>query len=335
MACLTCMLPKKKLRSMIKTQERKQGDLRAPFSHFCRDRSGSFDLRSFSRGLKDLKIRLTQEEVENLFSFMDLSGNGKVNFAEFAVFVRDPEWHDLERRIRAMVITSAGSGGHGDFRRIFRDLDEDGSGTLEAHELQQALKTLGITVPRSDIARIVNRYDFEGLGGMRYADFVSFMESNDERGEKLLRVIDKVRRKLSRNAARLRSSFQRADRRGEGALDARALNECLADFGIKLNSKETSIIVDVFDNDGDGLVSYVELVDFIDDGDADEDDDRVEEVLYDLKKLVRDAEKRGVDYRASFEHFDTDYTGRLMQRDSERACASLVSMSMTPMLIDL
>ena len=67
----------------------------------------------------------------------------------------------------------------------------------------------------------------------------------------------------------------------------------------------------MFDNDGDGLVSYVELVDFIDDGDADEDDDRVEEVLYDLKKLVRDAEKRGVDYRASFEHFDTDYTGEI------------------------
>ena len=78
----------------------------------------------------------------------------------------------------------------------------------------------------------------------------------------------------------------------------------------------------MFDYDGDGLVSYAELVDFIEDrsyASGGEDDDVVEEILYDLKKLMREADKRGVDYRASFEHFDEDYTGEIDARAFARS----------------
>ena len=48
-----------------------------------RDGSGQLDLDEFKAALVGIKLRLSEEEAENLFQLFDRSGDGLISFNEF------------------------------------------------------------------------------------------------------------------------------------------------------------------------------------------------------------------------------------------------------------
>eukprot|EP00743_Colponemidia_sp_Colp-15_P003721 GILK01004015.1.p1 GENE.GILK01004015.1~~GILK01004015.1.p1 ORF type:complete len:315 (-),score=65.57 GILK01004015.1:53-943(-) len=60
-------------------------------------------------------------------------------------------------------------------RRMFRDLDTDGSGVMTMNELGAIMLKLGIPVERKYVSAVMNQIDVNGNGAIEFEEFVSFL----------------------------------------------------------------------------------------------------------------------------------------------------------------
>ena len=172
------------MRGMIWKQAKKRGDLRKPFSHFDRKRKGRFSLKELRTGVADLGLEVSKSDAEKLFEIMDLDNDGDVSYNEFAIFVRDPDYRDVEARLTRLLLGLGTKWDEDeiDLKRVFRKVDRDGSGTIERKELRKAAEKIGLSITDNDSRRIIARYDTNGDGRMQYREFVSFIDRVSKRG---------------------------------------------------------------------------------------------------------------------------------------------------------
>jgi hypothetical protein len=65
-------------------------------------------------------------------------------------------------------------------RRLFRQYDEDGNGTLDRHEVSHLLKGLGLTDSKEAVDQMLAVYDIEGTGVVEEAEFIHFLTAMQE-----------------------------------------------------------------------------------------------------------------------------------------------------------
>ncbi|DBA01942.1 TPA: hypothetical protein N0F65_006675 [Lagenidium giganteum] len=58
--------------------------------------------------------------------------------------------------------------------RLFAQIDQDGSGTVDRDELFQALRNYGITISEDQIARVLGEYDYDNSGTLEESEFQDF-----------------------------------------------------------------------------------------------------------------------------------------------------------------
>ncbi|EQC29770.1 hypothetical protein SDRG_12541 [Saprolegnia diclina VS20] len=59
--------------------------------------------------------------------------------------------------------------------KLFQTLDADGSGNIEATELERGMAALGVRLQPGEATRLVTRYDVDGTGTMEFPEFVDLM----------------------------------------------------------------------------------------------------------------------------------------------------------------
>jgi Ran GTPase-activating protein (RanGAP) involved in mRNA processing and transport len=69
-------------------------------------------------------------------------------------------------------------------RRLFRQYDEDGNGSLDRHELSHLLKGLGLTDSKEAVDQMLAVYDIEGSGVIEEAEFTQFLTTMQETASK-------------------------------------------------------------------------------------------------------------------------------------------------------
>jgi len=67
------------------------------------------------------------------------------------------------------------------FRQVFEEMDEDGSGRLDYGELRQAMIKLGIVLNQEQMSLLIKNIDIDGDGDVNYIEFMRFM--NVENGD--------------------------------------------------------------------------------------------------------------------------------------------------------
>ena len=83
------------------------------------DGSKNLDVSEFKKGMKELKLTLTDPELRTLFEYFDSNKNGSIDFEEFVQGVRDP----LTSRRLALV------------ELAFKVLDTNGDGVIDVSEV--------------------------------------------------------------------------------------------------------------------------------------------------------------------------------------------------------
>ena len=63
-------------------------------------------------------------------------------------------------------------------RKVFRKLDKSGSGGLSVSEAHAGFKHLGVTLSKEDVKNIVNAFDTNGDGELRYNEFVKMLAAS-------------------------------------------------------------------------------------------------------------------------------------------------------------
>jgi len=134
-------------------------------------------------------------------------------------------------------------------REMFEAIDADGSGTVTAEELRQALERKGGAIPREELERLVALVDADASGCIAYDEWLAatLHQGRLEQGDALLRA------------------FQALDADGSGFLTPQELRAALrsAEGPAKglgpEDDEELKRVLAEADKDGDGRVSYAEF----------------------------------------------------------------------------
>jgi Ca2+-binding EF-hand superfamily protein len=175
-------------------------------------------------------------------------------------------------------------------RDVFRSLDNDGNGEIDAQEMSAGMMALGVQLSNEEVAGIVGWLDTNNNG------LVSFEELDREMMQRLT-ARRQLRRKEEEKSApppldaaapatavrsmpaaadralqqivrlvegrvtmkRVRDIFRSLDNDGNGEIDVQEMRAGMTGLGVQLSDEEVTGIVDWLDADGNGLVSYEEL----------------------------------------------------------------------------
>jgi Ca2+-binding EF-hand superfamily protein len=126
-------------------------------------------------------------------------------------------------------------------KKTFRDMDEDGDGTVTQAELKKALAKAGDdSKSAQDLADIMAMADLDGDGKLSYNEL----------------LLTCVQKRLAAKEERVWQAFCKLDLNGDGKVSREELSMAL---GGVANSEALALIQEV-DVDGDGMVSYDEFV---------------------------------------------------------------------------
>ena len=131
------------------------------FSRIDTDKNGFISNEEFVNYYKnhDLFVDSGEAMINWMFDVIDADHNGKISIEEFSIFVdeirkidsADERWFE---------------------RLIFRMMDTDNNGTLDADELKRLIKVLGLPSGKRDIEDFIDALDTNGDGLINMDEFL-------------------------------------------------------------------------------------------------------------------------------------------------------------------
>jgi calcium-dependent protein kinase len=133
-------------------------DLRKAFEAFDTCKDGQITITELKQGLMQLKSKLTEDEIVNIFKSIDVDQNGKIDYTEFlAATIQEKNYARNEKLFDA-----------------FCKFDKDNSGQITKEEILQVLKC--DSSKGQDIEKFIKVADKNGDGKIDYKEFIELMK---------------------------------------------------------------------------------------------------------------------------------------------------------------
>jgi Ca2+-binding EF-hand superfamily protein len=138
------------------------------------------------------------------------------------------------------------------------EFDKDGSGSIDHTEFKLLCRDLGYRLNETEFSMAVKVLDADGNGSISYDEFLSWWQSNDRFQQ--LKLDDARLEKLQKYLG----VFNKFDKDGSGSLDRDEIRGFHAEMvKQKLTKKSVDQFVQDVDKNGDGNVSFNEVVEWI------------------------------------------------------------------------
>jgi calmodulin len=238
---------------------RHNADLRQMWSGFDRNSDGEISRDEFCRGLSQLSIRVSDSEIDDIFSVLDPTGRMRLKYATFAdmfsesgkVRIKFSYIKDEVRRAMAMARV--------DLKSTFAAFDRNDMGSISKADFRAGLVKLRIRgVTDRDIDTIMDAMDVDRDGFIDYREFVRQFGGNVSLT--LERLSRQLRDVLTKHRASLMTLFKAMDRNDDGILTAREFRSGLRQIGVELSSQQIDDVMMQLDIDNDGYIDYREFV---------------------------------------------------------------------------
>lgn len=135
------------------------------------------------------------------------------------------------------VLTAAPEARDEDIERLFRKLDRDGSGHIDAAELLDGLRTLGVPGGRGAVEKLLARIDLNDDGHVSLSEFKAFVQSRTREIESTWHTLCSGKTHVSSNDVRI--GIER--------------------LGLTISDQQLRNVMADLDRDGDGSVSFAEF----------------------------------------------------------------------------
>ena len=302
---------------------------------------------NFREGLEKLQgIKLSAQEVQTLMDHFDKDSGGNIQYEDFITFVlgedsqrrparpssaapkkiRDgdkrpkPNTEATEEAIKAMkklkgLVRQAASKGV-DYRDSFEHFDPALTGRITRKDFRRGLDKLGIKLLDDEMDALMNRFDPENSGRIRYADFLGIVaperekklfDEETDKAVKKLRAL--VRQRAKQKKGSFRDPFAHFSEKKSSFISSQ-LHEGLKLLGIELPADKVSSIFEMMDKNEDGKVTYNEFKLFIGDSHFSDVENRLRSMI---TRLASDWSGHQ-SFRKVFDKFDDDREGSLSRR---------------------
>ncbi|CAF1057166.1 unnamed protein product [Rotaria sordida] len=136
-------------------------ELKDAFDVFDTDGSGKISHRELGNIFKALNIRTNDNQLKQFVNEMDTNGSGQIEFDEFC---------------RVMATTFFKKYSQDELRAAFRQFDQDGSGYIQAQELEHIMQKIGRRFNKDEIDAMVKSLDQSGDGKIGFDEFVQLFK---------------------------------------------------------------------------------------------------------------------------------------------------------------
>mmetsp|Transcript_38600 Transcript_38600/g.96340 ORF Transcript_38600/g.96340 Transcript_38600/m.96340 type:complete len:260 (-) Transcript_38600:423-1202(-) len=132
-----------------------------------------------------------------------------------------------------------------ELRQAFELFDSDKSGNIDANELGDVMKSLGVTLDATELANMMAQMDASGDGQVSFVEFCAVMGSEGE--EQSADAIGKA-------------IFKLVDKDGSGKITHSELRTTLLSLGTGLTDDDITAALELFDTGNDGSITLHEFV---------------------------------------------------------------------------
>merc|ERR1711871_1701142 len=228
--------------------------LEKTFKGFDGDNSGTVSIKELKIALAGDGPPLSDKDVIELMSEVDKDGSGEVDFAEFCVLMKDvsvdvvvEEVVEVEAQVADVTRAQRKQ-----IMEIFGRFDKDGSGSIDASELKDAMQAFGFDFDDEQLKNTLESVHVEVGEDVEYPDFEIIVA-------KLLGYTAGTSGMDDAAMEKIKSIFAKYDGDGSGAISATELNSALKDMGYDPSAEELNNMLTAFDSDKSGEVDFEEF----------------------------------------------------------------------------
>eukprot|EP00762_Andalucia_godoyi_P008107 ANDGO_02218.mRNA.1 Caltractin len=321
------------------------------FDRLDTDKSGVISLDTFRRGLRrSLGIIVDNTSYDRLCVCLDPQTRSRVSRTAFLAWAKGASVmqikevsrtadeklckelrgeNDAVQAGRAVVelLRDKIRGKNQKLARIFTDMDTDGSGSLDASELDRALGKMGIDLDREQLKGLMWILDVSGDGQVDYREFLSVLSddalpkspvrkerANEEadqvassiviasaQSRRLNDIRSKIRDKISqiqslRSGFVVRDAFLKLDSDGSGTLSRNEFRRFCRSVNLELTIPDVEALMNALDTDKSGEIDYDEFAAFMRGSatDAEIESEQLGMLNDDEMKMLHELEESGV-----------------------------------------
>ncbi len=202
-----------------------------------------------------------QQELLQAFKQFDLDGDGTVTPAEFRQGLTRCDVDVPKANLLKMVELLSDS----KLESVWKTIDRDGSGDIDASELSTIIKTMGKKMSEDDIARLARKLDRDHDGTISQEEFRKWWARQPTNAKEKLVGIDYQEFVAAYDPLEnaLRRIFNDIDESKDGTLDAQEIWRLCRDMGAELEPRELQEAMREMDEDGSGEVDFDEFFSWI------------------------------------------------------------------------
>ncbi|KAG2718816.1 hypothetical protein I3843_03G230600 [Carya illinoinensis] len=159
-------------------------ELKKIFATFDKNGDGFIAKQELRESLKNIRIFMTDKEVEEMVVKVDANGDGLIDFDEFCVLCESMVGQEGENEGDDQAATGLESeGGEEDLKEAFGVFDKDRDGLITVEELRLVLSSLGLKEGKKveDCKEMIRKVDMDGDGMVNFDEFKKMMKGGGRR----------------------------------------------------------------------------------------------------------------------------------------------------------
>ncbi|VDI64645.1 Hypothetical predicted protein [Mytilus galloprovincialis] len=290
-------------------------EFKEAFSLFDKDGDGTISAIELGVIMRSLGQNLSDQELKNIISEVDVDGNGIIDFQEFlTMMAKKTKDTDSEEEIR----------------EAFKVFDNDGNGTISSNDLRQIMTTFGDKLPDDEIDAMIKEADSNGDGQINYIEVKVIAFSNGQssslprtgtRNARLaihldnrlihFNILNRFQNSLlvletqipEEQLREFKEAFSLFDKDGDGTISSAELGVVMRSLGQNPSDQELTDLVNEVDIDGNGIIDF-------------------QEFLTMMAKKMKDTDTEE-EIREAFRVFDKDGSGSISANDLRHIMTNL------------
>lgn len=152
--------------------QKKKEELRKLFSTFDKNGDGFITKQELRESLRNIRIFMTEQEVDDIVVKYDSNGDGLIDFEEFCLLTSEcvgGDHHEKEGGVMGNEEV--------DLKEAFDVFDKDNDGLISVEELALVLTSLGLREGRKieECKEMIKKVDMDGDGMVNFNEFKRMM----------------------------------------------------------------------------------------------------------------------------------------------------------------